>query len=225
MAKKNTHASKALQEARAASRKQLAADVARMSKTANQRLREIEKRGLEKASNAYRYVETLAFDKEHHDSAIATDSKQRMKWNTNTRRMTYQQLVHEKTELERFLYHSKTSTVSGIKKMYSEGYNKFKERTNSNISFEDYADMWKMSNLKAAFKAYGSSEIQKRIAQAMDSNVTLDDINNLLAESLDNDYTLSEFTEKLESQISSDTSFFEFHDSEDDEEWPFGSNI
>ena len=114
---KHAHRSQAAREAIKARRSDIAADVATMAKRANQRLRELEKHGLTEASHAYRYVERLEFDA---DSATARDKKGRVKWNTNTRGKTYQQLQHEKAELERFLNEAKTSTVKGTKAQFEK---------------------------------------------------------------------------------------------------------
>ena len=121
---KHAHRSQAAREAIKARRSDIASDVAPMAKRANQRLRELEKRGLTEASHAYRYVERLTFDA---DSATAHDKKGHVKWNTNTRGKTYQQLQHEKAELERFLNEAKTSTVKGTKAQFEKGYKTYAE--------------------------------------------------------------------------------------------------
>lgn len=134
----------------------LAREVARMAKTANQRLRELEKQDLGKASNAYRYMERLHYDK---DNATATDSSGRMKFNTNFRGKTYQEIQHEAAELKRFL-EAKTSTKTGVDAKYLRGYETFtRNNGGENMKYSDFAEMMKSETMKNLKKVYGSDVI------------------------------------------------------------------
>lgn len=194
---KHAHRSQAAREAIKARRTDIASDVATMAKRANQRLRELEKHGLTEASHAYRYVERLAFDA---DTATAHDKKGRVKWNTNTRKKSYQQLQHEKAELERFLNEAKTSTVKGTKAQFEKGYQtyeqKAKEAGRRPTSRSEYGDIWRMRNIKNLQKIYGSNEAVRIIERALARGLTIDEIDKRL-DDLPPDTSLWELEEML----------------------------
>lgn len=146
----------------------------RLAKVANQRLRSLEKAGVQNASNAYRYIERLHFDK---DSATATDSKGRFKFNTNFRGMTYQDIQHEVAEITRFL-EAKTSTPSRVKEKYAKGYHSFVNRYEEakNLSFSDYTDIMRNETIKNTKQMF-ASKVMLRIMQHMDeTNETLEQV-------------------------------------------------
>lgn len=146
---------KAAKERRAA----LAREVASMAKTANERLRELERKGLTNASNAYKYVERLHYDK---DNATATDSSGRMKFNTNFRGKTYQEIQHEAGELSRFLG-AQTSKKSGVDAKYYNQYLSFKSnelwKDKVTLSYPEFAEMMRSNTMKKLKKEYGSDVI------------------------------------------------------------------
>lgn len=195
---KHAHRSQAAREAIKARRSDIASDVATMAKRANQRLRELEKRGLTEASHAYRYVERLAFDA---DSATAHDKKGRVKWNTNTRGKTYQQLQHEKAELERFLNEAKTSTVKGTKAQFEKGYKTYAEKVakagRQAVDRSTYGDIWRMRNIKRAKEIYGSSEAIRIVERAQTRGLSIEEIDREL-DDLPKDTTLMELEDKLD---------------------------
>lgn len=197
---KHAHRSMEAREAIKARRHDIASDVAAMAKRANQRLRELEKRGLTEASHAYRYVERLSFDA---DSATAHDKKGRIKWNTNTRGKSYQQLQHEKAELERFLNQAKTSTVRGTLAQFEKGYQTYKEKAKEagreSIPRSEYGDIWRMRNIKKLQEIYGSNEAVRIIERALSRGLTLDEIDKRL-DSIPPDMTLWELEEMLGGQ-------------------------
>ena len=194
---KHAHRSQAAREAIKARRSDIASDVATMAKRANQRLREFEKRGLTEASHAYRYVERLTFDA---DSATAHDKKGRVKWNTNTRGKSYQQLQHEKAELERFLNQAKTSTVKGTLAQFEKGYKTYAEKATEAgrqaVDRSTYGDIWRMRNIKRAKEIYGSSEAIRIVERAQARGLSIEEIDRQL-DSLPEDTTLMELEEKL----------------------------
>lgn len=148
------------QKERAASKERrdaLAREVAKMAKTANQRLRELEKQDLGKASNAYRYMQRLHYDK---DNATSTDSSCRMKFSTNFRGKTYQEIQHEAAELSRFL-EAKTSTKRGVDAKYLKGFQTFQQNTSGTekMKYSEFAEMMKNETMKNLKKVYGSDVI------------------------------------------------------------------
>lgn len=166
--------SKAEREARKERKSEMSQLAGRLAKVANQRLRSLEQAGVQNASNAYRYIERLHFDK---DSATSTDSKGHMKFNTNFRGMSYQQIQHEVAEITRFL-EAKTSTPARVKEKYERGYQTFISNNieGSKLSFQDYADIMRNATIKKSKEMFGSS-LMLRIAQHMkDSSETLEQV-------------------------------------------------
>ena len=194
---KGAHRSTTEKEVAVGRRAAIAAEVSKMAKTANQRLREIEKRGLQSPSHAYRYVERLYADQ---DSATDVDSRGRFKWSTNTRKKTYQELQHEKAELERFLYHAHTSTVSGTRAQYSKGYQTYKNKMAGlgrvPLSEQDYADMWRQKNMQSRKKDYGSDQIMDIYEAGVEQGLSIEEITNML-EDMPPDSTITEIYDEL----------------------------
>lgn len=152
-------------QARKLRKSELSQMAGQLAKTANQRLRSLEQSGLANASNAYRYIERLHFDK---DSATATDSKGRMKFNTNFRGMSYQDVQHEVAELTRFL-EAKTSTPARVKEKYERGYHTFvnKYEEAKSLTFEDYTDIMRNETIKNTKQMF-ASKVMLRIMRHMD---------------------------------------------------------
>ena len=151
-------------QARKERRSEMSQLASKLAKTANQRLRSLEKAGLQNASNAYRYIEKLHFDK---DNATATDSKGRMKFNTNYRGLTYQQIQHNIGEITRFL-EAQTSTVSGVNTKYRKGFETYRERYGADISYAEFTDLMRNDTMKR-LKAQFSSSVINRIIDHMKS--------------------------------------------------------
>lgn len=194
---KSSHRSDDQKAAGRERRSAIASEVARMAKTANQRLREIEKQGLQSPSHAYRYVERLYADQ---DTATDVDSRGRFKWSTNTSKKTYQELQHEKAELERFLYQSHTSTVAGTRAQYSKGYQTYKNKMSGSgrvpMSEQQYGDMWRAWNMKDKKSHYGSSQIIDIYEAGVEQGMTIDEITNML-DDMPPDATITEIYDEM----------------------------
>ena len=159
MARKNinTHKSANQRAQMAERRTNLENEVRTMAQQANRRLRALERHYLTSASNAYRYIERRHFDK---DTAIATDRSDRIKFDTALKKKSVQQLQHEKRELERFLYESKTSTVKGVKDRYNRAYDTFmKNHPDIKISRERFNMVLQAEGFKSYVRSFGSFSI------------------------------------------------------------------
>jgi len=144
-------------EARNLRKRELSQAAAKMARTANQRLRALEEKGLERGSNAYRYIEKLHFDK---DNATATDSQGRMKFNTDFRGLSYQEIQHQIGEIQRFL-NAPTSKVSGVKDKYYKGWLSYSKESNektggTSISFAEFTDIMRNQKIKDSKAMFGS---------------------------------------------------------------------
>lgn len=152
-----------------------------LSKTANQRLRQIEQAGLTRASNAYRYIEGRAYDEEPYMDKTKNGE---MKFRTNYRDATLNSLREQMGELQEFLFKSKTSTVSGVKNKYLKGYETAKKNNPDlfgQMSFDEFGDLWNTFNMKQIIKMYGSDIAVKFINEAESEGLSQDDINEIMS--------------------------------------------
>lgn len=152
-----------------------------LSKTANQRLRQIEQAGLTRASNAYRYIEGRAYDEEPY---MDKTKNGQMKFRTNYRDTTLNSLREQMGELQEFLFKSKTSTVSGVKNKYLKGYKTAKQNNPElfgQMSFDEFGDLWNTFNMKQIIKMYGSDIAVKFINEAESQGLSQDDINEIMS--------------------------------------------
>ena len=164
-----SHASKAQQELRTERRSDLQSQLKTMAKKANARLAALERHGLTSASNAYRYVEKRHFDK---DTMLYENRSGNIRFTTKVTGRSAQQLQHQVRELERFLYESKTSTVSGTKKRYTRAFDTYAQRfaarhEGAQLSREQYDAIVNAEGFAAYVKAFGSSQIDQ-LLEAMD---------------------------------------------------------
>ena len=152
-----------------------------LSKTANQRLRQIEKTGLTNASNAYRYIEGRAYDEEPY---MDKTKKGEMKFRTNYRDTTLNGLREQMGVLQEFLFKSKTSTVTGVKNKYLKGYETAKKNNPElfgKMSFNEFGDLWNTFNMKQIVKMYGSDIAVKFINEAESQGLSQDNINEIMS--------------------------------------------
>lgn len=147
------------------------------SKAANTRLRALEKAGLAGNSNAYQTVRNYAYDEMN---IMAWTASGKFKFNTNTRGMEIEQIRRELKELDKFLFRSHTSTVTGAKtsakKIREATIAQNKRGTKSKrvqdffggMSDTQFNDFWKLANIKRLFDMYGSDEAIRIIEHGLD---------------------------------------------------------
>lgn len=164
------------------SKEELTKRIEKSYKKANDRLKAIEKAGLKKASNAYRYIQ-----RESYDNAEYLTEKGRFR--KPTTKMTRNELLSEYVNLNRFLNESKTSTVKGTKAKYQKAYNQYakeqKRIGNKPLSFSEYSDFWRSENSKRLIDMFGS-DVLNIISENELDNADLDNIVSSL--SPDSDY-------------------------------------
>lgn len=131
------------------------------AKIANQRLRNIEKNKLEKSSNAYKYVERLAYDKLN----VTYNNQGRPRFLTvrEIKKLSDRELKKYEKTLTNFS-ESKTSTVGGVKRKYEKSYETYKERY-GNIDFNTYTEMYDSVWLVKYQEQYGSQELRNLVAE------------------------------------------------------------
>lgn len=147
------------------------------SKAANTRLRALEKAGLAGSSNAYQTVRSYAYDEMN---IMAWTASGQFKFNTNTRGMELAQIRRELKELDKFLFRSHTSTITGAKtsakKIREATIKQNKRGTKSErvrgffggMSDEQFNDFWKLANIKRLIDMYGSDEAIRIIEHGLD---------------------------------------------------------
>ena len=127
------------------------------TKTANQRLYNIRRQGLDKASNAYRYVETLAYD----DKGVYETYSGNLKFNLELKNMTLKEKKEQLKVVDKFLQ-SKTSTVGGTNRKYKKAFESFNEerrkQEKKTFTFDEYVDLWDDYYLQKYYKTFGSLE-------------------------------------------------------------------
>lgn len=131
------------------------------ARIANNRLAKIEKQRLTQASNAYKYVERLAYDK------IATkynkNGQPRFLTIQELKKMSDKQLKKYDKEITNFL-EAKTSTLGGVKRKYNKAYDTYISRY-SYIPFEDFTNMYDYEILKKFQEMYGSKELNRLVSK------------------------------------------------------------
>lgn len=165
------------------------------TKAANQRLKALEKAGLAKSSNAYRYMENqlrAGFNYVTQTTGTTVRGRQteagHIKFRTNFRGMSMEEMRQELRELDTFLFRSKTSTVKGVKEHYKKikesiennRYNRrvaefFKEKT-----MEEFAEFWENQQLAKVYEMFGSS-MAVEVVQAAEGNSDIGGNNEVLS--------------------------------------------
>ena len=165
------------------SKEELAKKIEKSYKKANDRLKSIEKAGLTKASNAYRYIE-----RESYDNAEYLTKKGRFK--KPNKKMSRNELLSEYVNLNRFLNESKTSTVKGTKDRYKKAYNtyakKIKQAGGKPMSFEEYGDFWRSTKINKLLEQFGGSDLMNFLSER---ELSLNDLGNIIDFLPDEDIT------------------------------------
>lgn len=184
-------------------RKQELTEQARtLADIANKRLRAIEKKGLQDASNAYRYIEKLHYDK---DNATATDKQGRMKFNTSFRGLSYQELQSRIGTLQAFIG-AQTSTIKGIDTKYRNAYNGIKNSDKltaeeqsalSKVSYAQFADIMRNETVRKSTNQFGSKVFVRLLQHMAD---TKESVSKTLDRIKDFDLTKND-TEDLEQML------------------------
>lgn len=150
-----------------------------ISRQANNRLRLLERKGLAKSSNAYRWAKNQ-FEMENKFFTLTSTGK--VKFNRDLKSMTRNELIDYINTVENFMQ-SKTSTVRGTQKKYEKTYKSFEkflqQQGFNTMTFEEYKDFWEDTIIKNYFKKYGSQETIER-SQKYDYNMAIDVMETIL---------------------------------------------
>ena len=182
-------------------KKELQLAVQTLSKTANQRLRSLEKAGMTRSSNAYRAVERFYWDMERF---MDKTSKGEIKFKTTTRGRSVNELKEEVGELREFLFKSKTSTVSDVNKKYKQAYETWqKNNPDIKMSQDEFGDMWIQSNMKKLVTMYGSEIAIEIMSGKGYQKLDMKDINEFIGK-INEDMPLTELEDILSDMDNTD---------------------
>ena len=174
------------------SKEELAKKIEKNYKKANDRLKALEKAGLTKASNAYRYIQ-----RESYDNAEYLTTKGRFK--KPTKKMSRNDLLSEYVNLNRFLNESKTSTVKGTKSRYKEAYKTYAKKVKSAgdtpMTFEEYGDFWRSEKINKLMEHFGASDLVNFLSERDIKPNELEDITDFLP---DEDVTFFELENAID---------------------------
>ena len=163
------------------------------AKTANQRLRQLESDNLHETSPAYRQVRSFFNDSRNF---MDTTKSGEMKFRTNFRGMTKEELRKELLELDTFLFRAKTSTSAGTKSHYekikesigrqNESGSKSSEVMDyfNKMDMDEFSDFWSYKNMSQMFKIYGSDTVIQLISEGEEKKFDLDRMNELFTDIL-----------------------------------------
>ena len=150
-----------------------------ISRQANNRLRLLERKGLAKSSNAYRWV-TNQFGLENPFISLTSTGK--VKFNKDLKSLSKGELIDYINTVENFMQ-SKTSTVGGTKRKYEKAYNSFKkflqQQELKTMTFDEYKDFWEDTIIKNYIKKYGSQEALQK-TQKYDKDLAIDVMETIL---------------------------------------------
>ena len=169
-------------------RKDLNKRVRQLVKRANQRLTEIEKRGMSGQSRAYEYVSSELPNRYFLTQVVNKKSTGRagLKFRTNIGSLKTSEVEQIKTAVESFLS-AKTSTISGIhdvqersKKVFKEQYGEETYKQFEKQGFENFmsGEIWKKAYNKwgsdlinTALAKYGYATVESALSETLQDNV------------------------------------------------------
>lgn len=152
------------------SREELQESIRQMSKTANQRLRQLEKQGFTEL-NSYRKV----LSNSQKMSIFDYTKKGEIKFSGKTKNKSYNQLEQEFSELQKFLT-AKTSTISGIKKKYEKSTKTVNEKYGVNLTTQQIGELFESEIIRKTSDRFGSDKVLSIISRHNLSNLSSDDI-------------------------------------------------
>ena len=156
-------------------RKDIVKEIKMKAKRANQRLREIEKRGLTNSSVAYNDVQQLQFDNKNY---MTFTDKGEIKFNTALTNRDDSELKEELRKLDKFL-NAKTSTKSGIERAFKNQYESYIEKyPEQNLSFDEFNSIYSSSLIKSFLDIYQSDELTNILDNTISNSI--EDIERVL---------------------------------------------
>lgn len=169
--------------------------VSSYAKTANKRLRNLEKANVENASAAYRQIRTYSRD---NRDFMGTTKSGEFKFRTDVKKMDKETLQREAMELDTFLFRARTSTVRGVKDQYKRikeaiGRQDINDTKTQRVmdyfnkmSMEEFNEFWENQSMSVMIEMYGSDEVIKLVQEGEDKGLDLEKMNELFTNIINN---------------------------------------
>ena len=155
---------------------QIKSYIAQVGKAANQRLRELEKQGLQNSSAAYRYIKKISHD---GDAAMGKTNAGQIKFDLRVRGKSLNELRHVAAKIDAFM-EAKSSTTGGVKVIYAESYKTFEKNYGDKLDFAKFSEAMSYTLLRHFEAIYGSDIVIKIITKAYKDGLTDQDISEAL---------------------------------------------
>lgn len=155
------------------SKEELQNAIRQMSKTANQRLRQLEKNGFTEL-NAYRKV----LSNSQKMSIFDYTKNGEIKFSGSVKSKTYNQLEQEFSELQKFLT-AKTSTIKGIKEKYEKATKKVNEEYGVNLTTQQIGELFESEVIQNSSNRFGSDKVLTIISRYNISDLPSEEIISL----------------------------------------------
>lgn len=152
------------------SKEELQQSIRQMSKVANQRLRQLEKRGFTEL-NAYRKV----LSNSQKMSIFDYTKNGEIKFSGATKNKTYNQLEQEFSELQKFLT-AKTSTIKGIKEKYEKATKKVNDEYSVNLTTQQIGELFESEIIQNTSNRFGSDKVLSIISRYNISDLPSEEI-------------------------------------------------
>lgn len=159
--------------------------ISKFGKTANQRLRNLEKEGLSDASKAYRWINQKSFD---GADFMDRTKKGQPKFKVS-RSESIQEARRRAAEISKFL-EAKGSTVGGVKRQYEKMAEKLRESSYfENVATEDIKAFWGSGIVQEFEKNYGYDALME-ITEGKLSDMGLTALESILKEGMDRNMSI-----------------------------------
>ena len=149
-------------------------EVEKLAKRANVRIKELERQDL--YTSAYQ-----ALEKQVNTKGIERRDDDTLRFSRATANKNVNELRSELSALQKFLT-ARTSTKTGFQELTEEGYQHFNEKYDSELTREEYDDLWNTEIKSFIDKVGGSDEVVKLVVKDIKKGMTIDEINQKLKE-------------------------------------------
>ena len=146
-----------------ARQKAVSEDVEKLIKRFNQRLRQLEKDGLANQSKAYQYImnkamKNLASGTKVKQFAYTRSGEIKLRTDLATLKKQNKNVYKAVIKLATGFLDAKSSTKIGIEDSTKQSYEGFKNKTGFSGSFNEFSDLWNITEFVALTKRYGVSD-------------------------------------------------------------------
>lgn len=153
--------------------------VQREVQTANKRIKRLSENKFLRSSNAYRFLERHQFDNNKFLVIKNYKGQNIIQFKYDIRKSNWNDLQSIDKILTGFL-ESKTSSSRGVRKAHTQGYEKFKESTGSNITESEYAEQFSSGLFQQYSLLYSSGQASDFFTTARKQGLKIDEIKQII---------------------------------------------